>query len=139
MICAGETRVARKKIITPPLAIPAARLGLDKGRDQCVCIQRARISSGESLHELERGSTPSLFLGYSIGPIVSFLETRVVIPADVTHCWERGYHGDRLLQRNPTPHRFGFLCFFSPRGGILLSDITDQQELEKQTHSEPPP
>lgn len=43
------------------------------------------ILSREFLHRFERRSTPLLFLGFSIGPIVSFPETRVVIPADVTH------------------------------------------------------
>jgi len=43
-----------------------------------------------------------LFLGFSIGPIVFFLETRVVIPADVTHCREKGYYEGRLLQNNPS-------------------------------------
>lgn len=59
------------------------------------------ISSIEFLHRLKRRSMPLLFLGFSIGPIVSFLETCVVIPANVTHR-EKGYHEGWLLQNNPS-------------------------------------
>lgn len=89
------------------------------------------------MHRLERRSTPLLFLGSPIGPIVSFLETRVVIPADVTHCREKGYHEGRLLQNSP-PHGIdSALCVFFPVRHTSLSHITDQQEVEKQTHSDP--
>lgn len=78
-----------------------------------------------------------LFLGSPIGPIVSFLETRVVIPADVTHCREKGYHEDRLLQNSP-PHGIdSALCVFFPMRHTSFFHITDQQEIEKQTHSDP--
>lgn len=67
---------------------------------------------------------------------MSFLETRVVIPADVMHCREKGYHEGRLLQNNP-PYGIDSALFFFPVRHTSLSHITDQQEVQKQTQSHP--
>lgn len=98
---------------------------------------RVYLIPGGFLYRLKRRSMPLLFLGSPIGPIVSFFETRVVIPADVTHCREKGYHEGRLLQNSPSPGIDSALCVFFPVRHTSLSHITDQQEVEKQTHSDP--
>lgn len=112
---------------------------LDENRDWMNSqILRIYLIPWKFLHRLQRRSMLLLFLGSSIGPIVSFLETRVVIPADVTHCREKGYHEGRLLQ-NSSPHGIdsALYVFFFPVRYTLFFHITNQQEIEKQTHSDP--